>query len=242
MNQDLADLEEPSELEEESELDKESRRRKVTARSIYLKLQSVYSTAQEFSAAPKCAGMPLKYFTISYAGDKPTDLDDEINRRNLKVGLATCTGCPLLYNDECYDKADPMDLKWTIRGGEIPERWDQERDRIHRGGRPLKAAETCKNGHDVTGPRARVPGGSCRKCAAEREAQKYRDERAAMGLKVSVRGVTCRNGHDLTIPNSRYASGRCKQCLSGANARAEARRKRARKERLAAKQTEGVES
>lgn len=211
--------------EEPTEVEKESEKRTASARAIYLNIEAFYDKPQVFSDKAKCAGLPLEWFVISQSDTKSDDEMNALNRQNMMKGLATCVGCPLMYNGECYDKAEPVDLKWTIRGGEIPTAWDQNADILFG---TKKAKKTrCPKYHDLTLPGAINRAGRCSVCQTLR-AKSH-----------------CVNGHDRKLPGAIYSNGSCVECRRIANAAVQVehmeRLKKGRRDRLAKSQSEGVE-
>jgi hypothetical protein len=232
---------EPEELAEvvESEAVKNFR----SAQAIYANLEAQYNRPQVFTDKAKCAGLPLEWFVIVQPDKRPTATNDMNNRKNLKRGLATCNGCPLLYNGECYDQAEPIDLDWTIRGGEIPLMWDQVKDRVRRpGGRPagVKVGH-CLLNHDLRLPDAKATNGSCRICAQANRRENWQSRQEALGRQVAASGIRCRNGHDLTPAGSQLSSGRCKACSQANSRRSHAKMREQQQARLAQRQLAGVE-
>jgi hypothetical protein len=99
---------------------------------------------QSWMTDASCVGLDPELFAFDHADHK-----------KLKKALNVCTGCPVRAS--CLETASPVDLKFTVRGGEIPK---------------LFRAELCKRGHQNWGHRNSSQGGGerfCKTCKNERE-------------------------------------------------------------------------
>lgn len=98
------------------------------------------------------------------------------NSVNFALGEEVCIECPVFF--QCRDEATEEEKFWTMRGGEPPGRFIQEKESWDRQMAGLvKGGDTCSRGHERTKP------GRCMVC--KREGQRAaRAARRAAGLPV----------------------------------------------------------
>lgn len=79
----------------------------------------------------------------------------EFNRSNFEQAEEICIECPVFF--ECKANAQESDRQWTMRGGEIPSRFDYEL----RSGEAQGGGRTCQKGHYT------LAGGRCKACKSD---------------------------------------------------------------------------
>lgn len=100
----------------------------------------------------------------------------EFNRVNYELASEICIECPVMV--ACGEAATPEERQWTVRGGQMPGRFQLEAKRYDHNGRPRSKGDDriCQRGHHVKG------GGRCPAC------KKATNERARQ-RKLAQRGV-----------------------------------------------------
>lgn len=73
-----------------------------------------------------CRAADPELFQMSQKGDPDVEglnLREvrEHNEAKFKLALSYCEGCPI--RAACLENADPSDLHWSVRGGELPQRF-----------------------------------------------------------------------------------------------------------------------
>lgn len=106
------------------------------------------------------------------------------NYANFELAGEICIECPVML--QCRESADDLDKYWTVRGGEPPGRFYEEKKHYESLGRPMgyktpEGDRVCQRGHLVPG------GGRCKKCKIANNVAAQRERRrSAKSCKVDT--------------------------------------------------------
>lgn len=121
------------------------------------------------------------------------------NRTNFQLAEEICIECPVMLI--CGSSATAEEKMWTVRGGEIPTRFEEEAKRYDNVGRPVGSRNKNYAGRDAGGQFRKEPGdrvcqrghtvpggGRCQTCKREGNTVRQRAYREAARKKAD--GVT----------------------------------------------------
>jgi len=142
-----------------------------------------------------CFNVEPSVFEVSQRGDRDlkTGQGQAIHAYNLKKtaeAIEVCSGCPVRAT--CLEEATPIDLHWTVRGGQWPTSLRKAGQKNVRRRPPndgvvmnpsLPDQDKCPNGHVAWKSRSDRPGRYCATCSKEagkRFRQRQKEAESAM--------------------------------------------------------------
>lgn len=134
------------------------------AHELYMQGMS-YGKVDHWADQAACSGLAVELFEYQES-DSPLAVGmtnrerKDFNKANFELAAEICIGCSVFF--QCRDSATDEDRHWTVRGGEIPGRFESEAV-------DGNESRVCQNGHHLEN------GGRCPIC--KREANQRRKER-----------------------------------------------------------------
>lgn len=132
-----------------------------------------------------CKGKAFELFEYQevdspLAKDMKTKTRLQFNYTNFELAAEICIECPVFF--ECGEHATEDDKYWTVRQGEPPGRFTQEKEAYERKGKYKPSRRDgedriCQRGHLVKG------GGRCRECKKATNQRHRARLKAASGVE-----------------------------------------------------------